>query len=522
MPNKVIVMLILRKLLLLVQRGLSIRAIARELEISGTTVMDYHKRMDASGKTPQELLIMEDALLSEIMRPIKQQVTDIRLEKFNALKEGYLNELAGKRVTRIILFEEYQKLYPEGYGYSKFCQLLSQENKLKKATLHNTYLPGDKMMFDFAGRKLTYVDPQSGELINTDVFIAVLPYSNFTYVEAISNATLPQVVSVLNRAIQYFGGTPACAKTDNMAQVVSKPSLYEPTITEGMDQWALHNNIAIMTARVRRPKDKAPAEGHVRIAYEQMYSRIRNDVFHSLKELNEGLRKQLDALNDRTMQAKDYSRRQRFLDMEKHLLKPLVDPPFVLKHRAQRKISLNYHFKLAEDAHQYSVPYKYIGKRLTAIYDNETVEIYDGLERILVYSRVKGHGYTTEAEHMPSNHKAYLTNKSKTSIHFLESARLIGPNAEQYIQCLLNASGYEEQAYDSCLGILRLAEKITIGHERMEFACKRGLKVGRYGYKIIARILENNQDKAEQELMDQKPKDISFTHENVRGPEAFK
>lgn len=515
-------MLTLRRLLLLLQRHLSIRKIAKELGLSNTTVMDYRKRIIESGKTLEELLTHGDKELSDLLYPPKETIDDKRLVDFNELREGYLEELARKRATRVILYEEYSKLFPEGFKYSKFCQLLAEAKKASNATIHNNYLPADKLMFDFAGTPLTYVDPDSGELKECIVLIGVLPYSNFCYVEALENATIPHVIKALNNMIEYFGGITVYCKTDNMAQVVQKASRYEPTFTQVLGQWSVHNNTGLLASRVKKPKDKAPVEGHVKIAYNQIYTRLRNTVFHSLRSLNEGIMEHLENLNDRIMQGKDYSRRQRFLDLEQPLLRPLVTPQYVVKHRVERKISYNYHFKIHEDGHQYSVPYKYIGQTLIAIYDTNTIEIYDGLDRILTYRRVYGAGYTTMPEHMPSNHKAYTEQKSMTTELFLDKARKIGAYTEQYIQQLLNASKFEEQAYDSCQGILRLAQKVTIGPVRLEYACKRGLKLDRYSYAAINKILINNQDKAEKELSSQPLQDLPFVHENLRGKDAYK
>lgn len=522
MPNNAIAMLILRKLLLLLKRDLPVRMLAEELKLSATTVMEYRKRISESGKTLEELLISEDKELAAILQPIKESIADQRLQDFLQVREGFLQELATKKATRVILFEEYLELYPDGYKYSKFCQLLSEAAKVKRATIHNDYLPADKMMFDFAGKPLVYIDPETGECLEKIVFVAVLPYSNLCYVEALENAAIPFVINALNNTLEYFGGIPLYAKTDNMKQVVQKTSRYEPTFTEVLEQWSVYNGIGVLACRVRSPKDKAPVEGHVKIAYNQIFTRLRKDVFHSLKELNDGVRKHLDNLNNRILQGKTYSRRQYFLDTESPLLRPLVNPPYVVKHRVERKISANYHFKLHEDKHQYSVPYKYIGQILIAIYDTDTVEIYDGLDRILTYRRVHGRGYTTTPEHMPSNHKAYFEQKSKKAEDFMSSAQKIGPHTHQYLKHLLESAKFEEQAYDSCLGILRLAQKVTIGNERMEYACKRGLSIGNFSYGQITRILNNNQDKAEKEFMETKQQDLPIQHENLRGPENYK
>ena len=515
-------MLIARKLILLVLRGFSVRAISRELKISSKTVVQYRKRINSSGKTLQELQALDDAVLAETLQPRKQNSSpDWRTEQFASLVDDYLSELARKRATRAILYEEYRKQYPDGFKYSKFCQLLYEAALAGKAALYNEYIPGDKWMFDFAGKKLAYVHSDTGEQKEVPAFVSVLPYSSYGYVEALEDATLPEVVKALNNNLVYLGGVPACGKTDNMKQVVSIISRYEPAFTEVIDQWCVHNGIAMITSRVRKPRDKGPVENQVNIVYNQIYGRIRNEIYFSLKELNTAIRKHLDDLNHRPMQKKGYSRYQRFMDLERPTLKPLPDQPFVLKHRAERKISCNYHFKLQEDGHQYSVPHGYIGKVLTAVYDTDTVEIYDGLQRIVVYGRVHGEGYTTQPEHMPANHRAYKDQQRMDGDYFLQCAEKIGPFTRQYIQGVLQSRPYKEQAYDSCLGILRLAGRSTIGNERMEWACKRGLRIGRFGYRVIDNILKNNQDKLEQQYCTDSPELPPIHHENLRGPQAY-
>ena len=522
MPNKLIAMLIVRRLIMFVMRGLPIRTIATELSIGAKTVVTYRKRILQSNKTPDEVLILDDTVLAEIMRPLTEKSrADIRIEDFNNHLDYYLSELACKRASRVILFEEYSKLYPEGYKYSKFCELLKAAQSVKDATLHHEYAPGDQFMFDFAGRKMHYIDRQTGEIIEVPVFVAVCPYSSYAYADPLQDATSPQVIQTLNDFLQYLGGVPASGKTDNMKQVVVTPNRYEPTFTEAIEQWALHNGIALFAARVKKPRDKGPVEAQVRITYDQIYARLRNEVFYSLRELKDAVRVQLEAFNHKLMQREKYSRYQRFLDMEKPSLKPLPDTPYVIKHHSSRKISFNYHFKLQEDGHQYSVPAKYIGTQLKAVYDTNTVEIYDGLERILVYQRVHGKGYTTLPEHMPSTHKAYLEQKAMDGAYFLKAAEKIGPCTHLYMDGILKSRPYQEQAYEACRGILRLAQKVLIGPVRLELACQRGLRGESFSYRTIDNILQNSLDKLE--LKDSPIQTELFTiiHENLRGPESY-
>lgn len=522
MPNKFISMFIVRQLIMLLMRDLPIRAIAAELSIGTRTVAAYRKRIQQSNKSYEELLILDDSTLTGMLRPtVDSPRADKRLGDFTTQLEYYLSELARKRASRVILFEEYSKKYPDGYRYSKFCELIKAAQAVKKATLHNEYIPGEWFLFDFAGRKMHYIDRQTGEIKDAPVFIAVCPYSGYAYADPLQDATAPQVIGALNGFLDFLEGVPFSGKTDNMTQVVASPNRYEPQFTEMIKQWALHNGIALFACRVRKPRDKGPVEAQVRITYDQIYSRIRNEVFYSLRELKEAVRLQVDAFNHKQMQGETYSRYQRFMDLEKPSLKPLPAEPYVIKHRSTRKISFNYHFKLQEDGHQYSVPSTYIGKQLTAVYDSSTVEIYDGMERILVYQRVYGKGYTTLAEHMPSSHKAYLEQKAMDGAYFLRAAERIGPCTRQYVDGVLKSRPYPEQAYEACRGILRFGQKTSIGPERLELACQRGLRGDSFSYRTIDNILQNNQDKLELKASAVPMELFPVHHENIRGPESY-
>src|ERR1700747_2898609 len=206
MPNKFIAMLTVKRLLIFLQRGLPIRSIAAELAIGANTVAAYKKLIEKRNKTLEELLAMEDIALAAIMRANEgKRKTNIRLEDFKKNLEYYQCELAARRASRILLFEESRNQYPDGYKYSKFCDLLCEAMAVKNATYHHVYTPGDKLMFDFAGRKMHYVIKETGEIIEVPVFIAVCPYSCFAYAETLENASLPQVVKALNNCLEYLG-----------------------------------------------------------------------------------------------------------------------------------------------------------------------------------------------------------------------------------------------------------------------------------------------------------------------------
>jgi hypothetical protein len=131
MSNKLISMLIVRRLIQLLQRDFSLRHAAAELHLNRETVGVYGKRIKESGKPYEELLDMKDQELKELLQYRQDAVEDPRLVDFMVRKEYFLQELTKRGVTRKLLLIEYRRLYPGCYGYTRFCGLLDEQLALK-------------------------------------------------------------------------------------------------------------------------------------------------------------------------------------------------------------------------------------------------------------------------------------------------------------------------------------------------------------------------------------------------------
>jgi transposase len=513
-------MQIIRTIIQLKIQTLSGRAIAKQLQLSRNTVANYLQQITATGLPLDNLRKLNDEQLANLLYAQNTVSIDeeARHKEFCNKVPYFLSELKRTGVTRQLLWNEYLAAFPDGYRYSQFCYHLQKQTKKISPSYINQHQPAEQMMVDFAGDMVHYVDKQTGELVACPVLVCVLPYSGYTYVEALPNARLPHLVTALNKCLRFFKGVPLCFKTDNMKQVIIKSNRYEPTFTELIQQWALHYNIALTATRPFKPKDKAAVENHVKIIYNRVYAPLRDKVFFSLHELNEAMAEQLDAHNYKNYQAKTYSRIESFEKDEQALLQPLPDCDFEIKHSVSAKVQKNYHITLGEDWHHYSVPFTYIGEQVTVIYSMTTVEIYCNHKRIAVHQRsVKKHGYTTTQEHMPENHKHYHERKGWDESYFLRKASSIGPSTQSYIQGVLNTRRFTEQTFNACKGILRLAK--DFGAERVEAACTRALPSGVYVYKTIANILKSGLDKelhSQQTSLFQLPQ-----HDNIRGADAY-
>ena len=173
---------------------------------------------------------------------------------------------------------------------------------------------------------------------------------------------------------------------------------------------------------------------------------------------------------------------------------------------------------VTEDGNQYSVPYKYIGKKVVVNYDTDNVEIFYELERIALHKRSYRKGsYVTSVDHMPLNHQKIAEQKGWDSDYFLDLAAKTGPHTHEYISKVLKSRPVIQQAFDACKGIFRLGNKY--GQQRLENASKRALKGDKYNYTTLDNILKNNLDK----LLDEQEPDIFRIpdHPNIRGANAF-
>ena len=517
MANKTLTMLQIRRILQLLNEGLSQRKIAKTLSISRNTVQDYCLKFIKSRLTRDGLLALDDHALHEILSSGRAaRSKDDRYETLAPHLAHCLKELNRTGVTRLLLWKEYCQQQTDPYSYQQFCLYLNNHQMIHTAVMHFEHSPGEKAEIDFAGKKLSYVDKHSGEIIECPVLVCVLVFSGYTYVEALVDASMVQVVAALNRCMEYFGGVPIHVVSDNMKQTVKSCNRYEPTFTDLIDQWSLHYNTTFLAARVRKPRDKATVEKAVDIAYKRIYAPLRDTIFHSIEQLNEAIKPCLENHNHTLMQKKEHSRYD-LLIQEREVLKPLPALPFELKYAVAAKVQKNYHVTLGQDWHHYSVPFKFIGKKVKIVYDTDVVEVYDGLTRIACHKRnYRKHNYSTVDTHMPDKHLKHLESRGWNAEYFLEKAQGVGENFTKVVTQIINSRHFTEQTYNACLGLIRLKEKY--GSVRLEAASQRALLGSSISYRSISNILVNGTD--QQLLLSDIAPPIP-RHDNIRGPQNY-
>jgi len=518
MANKSISMTQVRRIIQLKAEGLSKLKISQSLHIHRATLDNYLLKLLASEKSFPELLeFSDDQLKALVYSDTVTPRADSRIDELRKHLDYFKAELTRPGVTRKILWEEYYQAYPEGYRYAQFCEHFARHVKITKATMHLSHRAGDYLQVDFAGKKLHYIDIQTGEIVPCPVLICTLPFSGYTYVEALPSAGQEHLFCALNRCLEYLGGIPRNLLSDNMKQIVGKNQRYEFKFQDLADQWAVYYNTNLVATRPRKPKDKPTVENNVYLSYLRIYAKIRNEEFHSVFEINKRIRELLVSYNQTAFQKLSGSRQERFLENEKSLLKPLPQEMFAIKHTTVGKVQMNYHIILGEDKHQYSVPHKYVGQTTKIIYDEHNVEIYIGFQRIALHKRdYRKHGYTTLPEHMPEKHLKYNETLGWDADYFILIASKIGESAVFVFKKVLASKDFIEQTYNACIGLKRLSE--IYGPTRFDAACLRALKGSRITYGMIKNILENNLDKQAE------PEPTLYLlpdHENIRGPQNY-
>ena len=296
-----------------------------------------------------------------------------------------------------------------------------------------------------------------------------------------------------------------------------KGNRYEPTLNEAFRDFVSHYTMSALPAAPYKPKYKALVEGAVKIIYRTIYGMVKERVYSSLELINKAIGEALEQHNNRLLQNRPFSRRQLFEETERQALRPLADHRYELKHRMIVTVMKNNYVNLTEDKHYYSVPYHFIGKKVTLLYSQSVVEVYHRYERIAIHNRSRQpYMYTTVNEHLASKHR-YMSDWNPNT--FIKRAEEVGPETKQYIIELLNTRQHPEQTYRSCQGVLSFAARV--GKERLNNACRRALQYGDYGYQTIKAILERgldgNTDEAEPGSDQPLP-----PHDNIRGKNYYR
>jgi transposase len=512
MAGKVTEMSRIKQLIKLHESGVSNRRIAKALSLDRETVNEYIRKIKAGNMQAIELMELEEPVLEGKFMAGTAAYTDKRFEDFKELLPHFEKELKRKHVTRNLLWHEYLSKNPAGYRYTRFCYHLNQLLVARRPSAVLTHEAGEKLFVDYAGDKLEIVDIQTGEAIPVHVFVACLPFSDYTFIMAVARQTTECFLHALACCLNHLGGCPKIVVPDNLKAAVVKTDRYEPTLNRLPDDFANHYGFGVMPARIYHSKDKAKVENQIRIIYSRVYAKLRNQHFFSIVELNRALAEKTMEHNQTRMQRADYSRQEKFLADEKHLLGALPKTEFEVRYYTDLRVGHNNHIYLGRDRHYYSVPYTYTGQKVHVVYTRTIVKVFCKNERIATHERVIGPGYTTVTEHLCSAHQHY---NRRSPDWYIETAKKQSTVLAEIITLIFNRPQPPELFYRTCDGLLSLCRKTD--PDSFEKACHIALDNNVFSYGFIKSLIEGNSLFEETEIYKPLP-----TPDDARGKQYYK
>lgn len=500
----------IREALRLRAEGLSGRRVAQSLSLGRATISEYFRRADVAGLSWPLPDAISDTDLEHRLYPHEPGASARQMPQPDW---AYVHrELRRKGVTLALLWEEYRVVHPDGYGYSRYCELYTRWEGRLSPVMRQRHPAGERMFVDYAGQTVDVICPETGEVRRAQIFVAALGASNYTYVEASWTQTLPDWISSHVRAFDFFGGVTGMVVPDNLKPAVIKACFHDPAINRTYGDLAAHYGTAVVPARPHKPKDKAKVENAVLLAERWILAKLRNQRFFGLDELNAAIRTLVDALNGKVTRHLGASRRELFETIDRPALKPLPMTPYVYAEWRQRRAGIDYHVDV--DRHYYSVPHQLIKQKLWVRITARTVEVFHKGQRVAAHARTSGnHQHSTVREHMPANHR-FRSDMSPGVIR-VQAAR-IGAHVEIFVDVLMRQRRHPEQAYRACLGVLKLAR--SYGSDRLDAACERALHINAHSYSSLHSILKNGLDRQRREPAPDGP---AITHPNIRGADYF-
>ncbi len=489
-------------------KGASTRQIASSCKLSVSTVSEYLYRAGAAGYSwplPEDL--SDEDLERSLFPPRPKTGEPPRpLPDWNDVRK----DLSRKGVTLLLLWREYKAKHPAGYGYARFADLYSAWEKKTDLRMLQRHKAGEKLFVDYSGLTARVIDPQTGEVREVQVFVSAMGSSQKLFAKAYEGQDLKNWLLAHVEAFEFYGALPEVLVPDNLKSGVTSPCYYEPGLTKAYADLAHFYDLTVLPARVATPRDKAKVENGVQQVERWVLAPIRDREFFSLSELNEELRRLVDALNSRLMKGPNASRDELFKEEDLPAMRPLPASRYSFAEWKSAKVAPDYHVEF--EGHRYSVPYRLVGNKVDIRISTNVVEVFQGSKKLASHARaVRRRGFTTQDAHMPENHKA----GQWTPERLTKWAEKTGPEASLFVSRVLASKAHKEHGHRTILGVLRLEK--SFGKDRLEAACQRANTIGALSYSSVKSILDKKLEKVEPQP---EPPALPL-HGNVRGAAHF-
>lgn len=201
--------------------GFSQRNIVLSCSCSRNTVSKVLKRaeeLDLSWPLSED---QTNAVLEALLYPKDGKSTSKkRLLDFVYIQKELLKNGVSKKLLWTEYMEECRLNNEEPLMYSRFCNYIQQDEQKRRATMHINRKPGEQVEVDWAGDPAYIIDPDTGEIVEAHLFVGVMTYSQYTFVEAFINEKQQAWITAHVHMYEYFGGVAKILVSDNCKTAV--------------------------------------------------------------------------------------------------------------------------------------------------------------------------------------------------------------------------------------------------------------------------------------------------------------
>lgn len=407
----------------------------------------------------------------------------------------------------------------QSYNYNEITirrYIKRQFPKTKKPVCRRHFDPGETAEVDFGYLGLMY-DENENRNRKVWLFSMRLNYSRYTYRELVFNQRAGTFFQCHVHAFEYFGGVPRKIVCDNLKSAVIQASLQEPLVNKSYQMLAEHYGFLVSANKPRTPEHKGGVEKDIDyvkrnfypvfIEHQKQKGRTIPYVSDCKKELAHW------------MQQTDIKHQIKYTNATPEILF-IEEKPFLLQLRLDRWDPITWYnpkvgddWKVQINKAFYSVPYQYIGKRVTAYINSTEVVIFYNYEQIACHRRAKREWQRViNPDHAPPNYDEYL---NSSSVGVKKWAALIGKPTLELVTIILQQRNVDGLRPARALCAL---SKIY-SYQRLNNACQRALYYRLYSFYSVKNILKQNLDQLplEQTTADLFPaKSPLQTHKNYK------
>ncbi len=434
--------------------------IRQRYKLGNSTVTLIMSRFTDSGMTYSQLCQLDPPAVENLFFPQENlRRKDIPMPDFQSYYDRIMAK--GSKVNIAYCWMEYKSEHPDGYEASQFYEyfrrFVNDNYGDREVSMPVERVPGERMYIDWVGDKPEIlVNPETGELSPVSVFVTTIGVSSKVFAEVFPDEKLACFIKGTTDAIEFYGAVPRYLVPDNCRTAVKKHSRDEIILNTAYKDLEDFYDVVVLPPPPNKPKGKPTVENHVRTLETHLLEKLREKVYTSIEAINDEVQKIIADINDWRYQKKVGTRNTSFDKYDLPHMKPLPGGKYVIcDYKCFTRVPDNYH--LEYDGHYYSVLYTYHGKPAILKATLSEIRICDSNNRLICTHRRSYRTfplYITDASHMKPEHLYYKELNEKDGAYYRRWAAVFGPYMSELIDTVLKAAEHEEQAYNSCAGIL--------------------------------------------------------------------